>query len=54
MTKNKSMNFLLQTLGCFISAAGIYSFLPLPPRSLSPALRASAPFCTACSASRWV
>lgn len=26
MTKNKSMNFLLQTLGCFISAAGIYSF----------------------------
>ena len=26
MTKNKSMNFLLQNLGCFISAAGIYSF----------------------------
>ena len=26
MTKNKSMNFLLQTLGCFISATGIYSF----------------------------
>ena len=26
MTKNKSVNFLLQTLGCFISAAGIYSF----------------------------
>lgn len=26
MTKNKSLNFLLQTLGCLISAAGIYSF----------------------------
>lgn len=26
MTKNKSVNFLLQMLGCFISAAGIYSF----------------------------
>ena len=26
MTKNKYINLLLQTLGCFISAAGIYSF----------------------------
>ena len=26
MTKNKYTNLLLQTLGCFISAAGIYSF----------------------------
>ena len=26
MTKNKYTNRLLQTLGCFISAAGIYSF----------------------------
>ena len=26
MTKNKSVNFLLQMLGCLISAAGIYSF----------------------------
>ena len=26
MTKNKYTNLLLQTLGCFISAAVIYSF----------------------------
>lgn len=26
MTKNKSVNLLLEVLGCFISAAGIYSF----------------------------
>ena len=26
MTKNKTMNLLLEVLGCFISAAGIYSF----------------------------
>lgn len=26
MTKNKTVNTLLEILGCFISAAGIYSF----------------------------
>ena len=26
MTRNKYTNLLLQTVGCFISAAGIYSF----------------------------
>ena len=26
MTRNKTVNLLLEVLGCFISAAGIYSF----------------------------
>ena len=42
MTKNKYTNLLLQTLGCFISAAGIYSF----------AVAAEVPV-TGCSASPW-
>ena len=50
MTKNKYTNLLLQTLGCFISAAGIYSFAVAAE---VPALRASAPSYTACSASPW-
>lgn len=52
MTKNKYTNLLLQTLGCFISAAGIYSFAVAAEVPVT-GIAASAPSYTACSASPW-
>ena len=52
MTKNKSLNFLLQTLGCLISAAGIYSFAVAAGIPVTGVAGISAS-CTACSACRW-
>lgn len=45
-------NLLLQTLGCFISAAGIYSFAVAAEVPVT-GIAASAPSYTACSASPW-
>ena len=41
MTQNKHVNLLLEVLGCFVSAAGIYSFEAALKRPVSlPAVRA--------------
>ena len=43
MTKNKWVNLLLEAVGCFISALGIYSFAVAAGRSPERAGRRSSP-----------
>ena len=51
MTKNKWVNLLLEAIGCFISALGIYSFAVAAGVVVLCAclLVLSVPFSTACS-----